>query len=96
MDDIDRWARLSKTWGPVATGGAFLFGYGIALTLPVNIEPPILGGSCGLAVMIAGLTTFWWKGFRDVLWTIRQREDDEWNRLVNADRRNPDGASESN
>jgi hypothetical protein len=52
--------------------------------LPVNIEPPILGASCGFAVFVVGITALGWKSIRDGFRIARQREDAEWDRPLNA------------
>jgi hypothetical protein len=90
MSDLVEFVRLSRVWGPVTAAGATLLGYGIPFVLPVNIEPPILSVSCGLAVVVAAMTALGWQSIRDGFQIARQREDAEWDRLLNAGTRNPD------
>ena len=84
MEDFLDYARRRQNRAPLEAGGAFLFGFAVAAILPINVEPIEFGMAVGLAVAIVEIAHLGWRAMADSLQKLRQREDDEWNRAVNA------------
>jgi hypothetical protein len=95
-EDLREFFRRRQIWAPVQGAGVTLLGFVIAFALPIKIEPIVFGVTCGLAFFIVEMTRLGWRVIGEAYGEVQRREDEEWNRAVNADVGNEDATSPSN
>jgi hypothetical protein len=95
-DDLREFFRQRQIWAPLQGAGVMLLGYAIAFVLPINVDVLVFGVTCGLAFFVVEMTRTGWRTIDDFVQQQRRREDEEWNRAVNAGIANADSLRGSN